>query len=97
MIARLLTVVTFVVFTASATFAEPLSSCKEYEKYGRPGNGGELLCRKGYLLAYDPYFKNPIWVAEHLTGKKAKGTLARSGKFMPDPDLPKGERGCNVC
>jgi endonuclease G len=78
--------------TSQFTYAGPLDTCKEYTAYGVPGNEGYLLCRKGYLLAHDDYYKTPIWVAEHLTSQKASGTLKRKESFKPDPDLKKGER-----
>lgn len=68
------------------------ASCEEYAKYGVPGENGIMLCRKGYLLAYDKERKTPIWVAEHLTAERADSTMARSNNFQPDPDLEEGER-----
>ena len=69
-----------------------INDCKGYAKYGLPGQSGTLLCRKGYLLAHDPVRKTPIWVAEHLTSDKARGSNERANNFQPDPDLIKGER-----
>lgn len=84
----------FLVFALSLQFAYagPLEECQEYAKYGVPGKSGEILCRKGYLLAHDPVRKTPIWVAEHLTAEKANGTLPRKDAFKADPDLTKGQR-----
>ena len=79
-------------FTVSIAFAESIYDCKEYSKLGIPGQQGELLCRKGYLLSHSPENKTPFWVIEHLTAEKASGTLPRYNKFKPDPDLKKGER-----
>jgi endonuclease G len=73
-------------------FAGSIAGCEEYAKLGMPGKNGELLCRKGYLLAHDSKNKTPIWVIEHLTAEKVKGTIPRYNKFMPDPDLEEGER-----
>ena len=87
-----LIIVLFFVFCAGATFAESLEGCKEYAKLGIPGQQGELLCRKGLLLAHSPDNKTPIWVIEHLTTEKASGTLPRYNKFQPDPDLDEGDR-----
>ena len=84
--------VALAVFSTSVVFAGPLETCSEYTKYGVPGTDGDLLCRKGYLLAHDPYCLSPIWVAEHLTSQKASGTLTRKDSFKADPDLKKGER-----
>jgi endonuclease G, mitochondrial len=72
--------------------ANPLQDCKEYTKYGVPGTDGDILCRKGYLLAHDPYYLTPLWVAEHLTTQKANGTLKRKNSFKADPDFPVGAR-----
>jgi len=73
-------------------FAGPIEDCAEYANLGVPGQQGDLLCRKGHLLAHDPEKKTPIWVIEHLTKEKAEGTLPRYNKFQADPDLEKGKR-----
>lgn len=67
-------------------------ACMEYAKYGVPDSDGMLLCRKGYLLAYDKERKTPVWVAERLTRDRADASLARSNDFRADPDLEAGER-----
>lgn len=77
---------------ASPVVAGPLEDCQELTTYGFPGDTGEVLCHKGFLLAHDPERKTPIWVVEHLTKEKAMGTLARKDAFKPDPDLAKGRR-----
>lgn len=81
-------------FALSIQFAHagPIEDCQEYAKYGVPGKAGDILCRKGYLLAHDPVRKTPIWVAEHLTEEKASGTIPRKNAFKSDPDLVKGQR-----
>ncbi|KAF0221119.1 MAG: DNA/RNA non-specific [Geobacteraceae bacterium] len=86
-----LTVAIFVLNVA-VVFAGPLENCKEYTKYGVPGTDGDLLCRKGYLLAHDSYCLTPFWVAEHLTKPKASGALKRKDSFKADPNLTKGHR-----
>jgi endonuclease G len=88
----ILFVVIAFVFSLNIAFAGSIDGCKEYSKFGIPGQQGELLCRKGYLLAYSSEHKTPIWVIEHLTAEKAKGTIPRYDKFIPDPDLEEGER-----
>jgi endonuclease G len=80
------------IFSLNVAFAGSIAGCEEYAKFGIPGKNGELLCRKGYLLAHDSTNKTPIWVIEHLTAEKAKGTLPRYNKFQADPDLEEGER-----
>jgi len=82
----------FFVLSVSHVSAGPLDDCHEFTAYGVPGNTGDLLCHKGFLLAHDPERKTPIWVIEHLTKEKARGTLARKDAFKPDPVLPKGRR-----
>lgn len=84
----------FVVFSFGITplHATSLRNCGEYTKLGIPGNDGELLCRKGYALAYDPARKTPFWVAEHLTKERVSAVLARSNDFRPDPDLEPEQR-----
>lgn len=77
---------------ATIVFAGSIEGCKEYSKLGIPGQEGELLCRKGYLLSHSADRKTPIWVIEHLTADKANGTIPRYNKFQPDPDLEEGER-----
>jgi len=79
-------------FISNITFAGSIDGCKEYSKLGIPGQQGELLCRKGYLLAHSSEHKTPIWVIEHLTAEKAQGSIPRYDKFLPDPDLKEEER-----
>jgi endonuclease G len=80
------------VLSSSVVFAGSIQGCKEYSKLGVPGNDGELLCKKGFLLSHSAERKTPIWVIEHLTEEKASGTLPRYNKFQPDPDLEEGDR-----
>ncbi|HBG07258.1 MAG: endonuclease [Geobacteraceae bacterium GWC2_58_44] len=78
--------------TVHIVFAGPIEDCKEFAAYGVPSLSGDLLCRKGYLLSHDPDKKTPVWVAEHLTWGKAKGTVKRSNDFQADGDLEQGKR-----
>jgi endonuclease G, mitochondrial len=74
-------------------FAGPLEDCAEYAQMGVPGHKGDLLCRRGYLLAHSPENKTPFWVIEHLTADKANANVVqRYNKFQADPDLEKGKR-----
>lgn len=87
--------VLFFISSFSFSFAGPLEECAEYAKTGIPGQDGDLLCRKGQLLAHSSSRKTPIWVIEHLTGKKAQGDPSvnrKDYKFAPDPDLEVGKR-----
>jgi endonuclease G, mitochondrial len=80
-------------FSVQTVLAGPIEDCKEYTAYGVPGNSGNLLCRKGYLLSHDPDRKTPVWVAEHLTRERAQGRVAsRSDDFRADADLEPGKR-----
>ena len=73
-------------------FAGPVEECREFAVYGVPGTSGDLLCRKGYLMSHDPARKTPVWVVEHLTRGKARGSVERSDDFQADADLEKGKR-----
>jgi endonuclease G len=79
-------------FVFSGAYAGPLEDCKEFTLYGVPGTQGDLLCRKGYLLAHDPERKTPIWVIEHLTVERTDGPHVRTDNFKADPDLAPGKR-----
>jgi endonuclease G, mitochondrial len=72
--------------------AGPIEECGEFTKFGVPGRSGDLLCRKGYLMAHDPLRKTPLWVAEHLTRDKVKRSSQRSDDFRADTDLEPGRR-----
>jgi endonuclease G len=74
------------------TLAGPIEDCQEHVKYGVPSNDSVLLCRKAYLVSHSSKYKEPIWVAYHLTREHVKKTVQRSDKFRADPDLPKGEK-----
>jgi endonuclease G, mitochondrial len=84
---------TVILLHAGVVIAGPLEECPEFTVYGVPGEAGDLLCRKGYLLSHDPTRKTPIWVAEHLTREKAQKKVAgRSDDFRPDSELEPGRR-----
>jgi endonuclease G, mitochondrial len=84
--------IVFLFLVAGSGLPGPIEDCAEYAKLGVPGNQGDLLCRKGYLLAHSPEHKTPYWVIEHLTADKANGEVKRKDNFQPDPDLKKGKR-----
>ncbi|MBV5339174.1 MAG: DNA/RNA non-specific endonuclease [Deltaproteobacteria bacterium] len=78
---------------ALVVLAGPLEDCSEYAQMGVPGHVGDLLCRKGYLLAHSQDNKTPFWVIEHLTADKAKANVVqRYNKFQADPDLEQDKR-----
>ena len=79
-------------FTVQLAFAGAIDDCKDYANFGLPGTSGDLLCRKGYLLAHDPVRKTPVWVIEHLESNKLNGDVERTNDFKPDPDLEHGKR-----
>jgi endonuclease G, mitochondrial len=72
--------------------AGPIDDCREFVTFGVPSATGDLLCRKGFLLAHDPEKKTPLWVAQHLTPDKVTGPAKRSNNFKADHDLEQGKR-----
>jgi len=80
-------------FAFQTVFAGPIEDCREFTVFGVPGRSGDLLCRKGYLLAHDPAKKTPIWVVEHLTRDRLQRKVTgRSEDFRADGDLAQGAR-----
>lgn len=79
---------------AAAAAPEPAEHCVAMVPFGAPTSSVATtpLCRKGYLAAYSPAVRLPLWVAEHLTPASAWGCGERIDAFKPDPDLPKGGR-----
>lgn len=77
----------------SAYAGEPPSDCKfTVSATGMPEVKSDemtyqILCRDGYLLAHDPDYKTPIWVAEHLTASRMSGPHKRKDNFAEDPTL----------
>lgn len=53
---------------------------------GRSENN-EIVEHMGYTLSYNSADRIPNWVAYELSQFDVIGTVPRSGKFMPDPDL----------
>ena len=49
-----------------------------------------LICRRGYILAFNNDTRNPDWVMEHLTPAELSGNAHRSNHFVHDPALPLG-------
>lgn len=81
-----------ILLLSTAAQASPLDDCRDQVKYGAPGQSGTLLCRQGYLLAYNPAHKTADWVGYHLTREKVHGSVPRSNDFRPDPEFPAGQR-----
>jgi endonuclease G len=46
-----------------------------------------LVCRRGYVLAFDADTRDPDWVMERLTKADLDGSAKRSNAFKPDPVL----------
>jgi len=68
----------------------------EHLKYGCPSCNGSTLYRTGYVLCHDNQKKVPLWVIYHLTKDELNGPEKRKNyKFLPDPDLPVGQRAEN--
>jgi endonuclease G len=71
----------------------------EHLKYGIPGTCStcKTLYREGYVACNDTSKKVPLWVEYHLTAAYLNGTQKRKNfKFLPDPDLPYGQRAENI-
>jgi len=69
----------------------PISECKHFFPYGLPKFSVKvtLVCREGYVLAYDESVKSPVWVSYTLDKKKATGCFPRRGNFVRDPSIPR--------
>jgi endonuclease G len=52
------------------------------------------ICYTEFALLHSGLTRTPLWVAEHLTPRRAKGAreLNRVNNFHPDPNLPPDER-----
>ncbi|WP_224982339.1 DNA/RNA non-specific endonuclease [Geomonas agri] len=81
-----------ILISSTSAFGGALEECQEFTTYGVPGQAGDLLCRKGFLLSHDAQKKTPVWVVERLTRERLQAKLKRSDNFRPDLDLPKGQR-----
>ena len=55
---------------------------------GRESVGStELIVRRGYILEHSSVDKIPLWVCESVTAGQFLGHVARSNRFMADPEL----------
>lgn len=70
----------------------PKAMCAAQLPYGMPSPHGDLICRAGYALDYDPAAKLPAWDAHVLTPKHATGCVERSNAFAADASVPAVER-----
>ena len=62
--------------------------CNSHIEYGAPGQADQYLCRAGYAAGYSYKYKNPIWVAYHLTAESVAVKLERKDSFKPDSEIP---------
>lgn len=64
----------------------PLNQCVQHSPWGWPESRIklQLLCRTGYISAYDSSAKIPGWVAYTLTPQRALGCLPRGNDFAED-------------
>lgn len=66
---------------------------------GLPSNGADakrretLVCRRGYVLAFDADTRDPDWVMERLTPADLVGTAKRSNAFKQDPVVKGADAG----
>lgn len=67
----------------------PVSQCAVQVPFGQPTikTGDILICRTAYLLAYNPKYKTPDWVAWTLTPEHAIGCIPRTNAFAADQSL----------
>ncbi|MBM3570449.1 MAG: DNA/RNA non-specific endonuclease [Alphaproteobacteria bacterium] len=56
-------------------------------RYMGPPPEHRILCRRGFVLSYNPQRKTPDWVVERLTPERLSGPVRDRGRFVADPDL----------
>lgn len=54
-------------------------------------DGSTFLKKTALSISYNPNHKQPDWVFYRLGADQLKNCVKRSGRFMPDPNLPAGE------
>jgi endonuclease G len=77
------------VFAAEQAPPLPVAQCAAQVPFGMPAvrSGNALICRKAYLLSFNPATKTPDWVAWTLTPDHAIGCIPRTNAFAPDQSL----------
>lgn len=83
-------------FVASSAFAWeqrpnfPVDNCKVHSPYGFAQTQKQAvpLCREGYISAYDPTAKIPVYVAYTLYPQNALGCFPRTNAFVADKNAP---------
>ncbi|MBL4839047.1 MAG: DNA/RNA non-specific endonuclease [Kordiimonadaceae bacterium] len=73
------------------------AACHQHDEFGIKDRvkGGQIdreLCREGYAVGYNEYYKSPIWVAYKITKSSVEGGVGRTTKFKADMDLPEESR-----
>jgi endonuclease G len=79
----------FGVYAADQAPPLPIAQCAVHIPYGQPAikTGYTLVCRTGYLLAFNPQTKTPDWVSWTLTPDHAIGCIPRTNAFTADQSL----------
>jgi endonuclease G len=79
-------------FFPTLAFANPIDDkCPQHVKWGAPQfsvstENVQYLCRTGYAVAYSNTYKNPLYVAEHVS-KDRIGEEPRTEDFRPDTEI----------
>lgn len=86
---------------APANSATP--ECLARFPIGLPANGADdvlrretLICRRGYVVAFNADTRDPDWVMERLSAADLAGPARRSNAFGHDPALPAGTDATNA-
>jgi endonuclease G len=86
---------------APANSATP--QCLAHFPIGVPANGADdvvrretLICRRGYVVAFNADRRVPDWVMERLSPTDLTGPATRSNAFGHDPALPPGADATNA-
>ncbi|PWB76075.1 DNA/RNA endonuclease [candidate division GN15 bacterium] len=53
---------------------------------------GTILDKRYFTINHNDEWKEPYWVAYHLSANDLQGTSTRADDFRPDPQLPAGSR-----
>ena len=69
-----------------------VDSCKIHTPYGMSESAKttQMICRDGYLVAYDAAAKIPVYVSYTLLPKNALGCVARTNAFVADKSITNG-------
>lgn len=81
--------------TAAQPMQRPLEECAEQAPYGFPAqriSNHVPICRTAYALMHDNDARIASWVVYTLRSDRAIGCFPRVNGFIPDPNLPRGQR-----